>query len=227
MENLRAAGCSEVVIIVGYKAEMINYPVAQYVYNRDYATNNQLHSLMKAREKLVGPVIVSFCDIWTEPWVYSRLIETPGDIVLAVDQDWQPYYDGRSDHPVSQADKVYVNPGGAVSAIGKHLDPNNAVDQICGEFIGLWRMSAAGTDRFVREFDALNARLSAYDSFQMARGWLDAYITHMMQQLVDQGQRVDCALIERGWAEFDTEQDIERLPKIVELQRLTTLLEGN
>ena len=85
INGLRSVGCTEIVIIVGYKAEMINVPNVQYVNNEEYASNNILHSLMCARQYLDGPVVVSYSDIWVEPWIFHCLVDTPGDIGLAVD----------------------------------------------------------------------------------------------------------------------------------------------
>jgi hypothetical protein len=61
--------------------------------------------------------------------------------------------------------------------------------------------------------------------FQNADEWQKAYLTDMIQDLVDHDVVVNCALIERGWAEFDTEEDYQRLPRVAEQQRLFGLVE--
>ena len=48
----------------------------------------------------------------------------------------------------------------------------------------------------------------------------------MLQHLADRKTVIQCAFIERGWAELDTEQDYERLQSIAERQRLRTLTEN-
>lgn len=223
IENLRESGCSEIIIVVGYQAKMIKVSGVRYVINADYQENNILHSLMKARDYLDGPVIVSYSDIWVEPWIYQRLVETPGDIVLAVDDDWQPYYEGRTEHPVSEAENVYFDHIGSVRCLGKHLDPHQTGRLTCGEFIGLWYMSASGTARFCAEFARLDALLAEDSPFQHSPNWIKAYVTDMMQELVDRGQPVGCSVFQRGWAELDTMQDYERLSQIASRQLLTTL----
>ena len=227
IENLRASGCSEIVVVVGYQAEMIKVPGVRYVMNADYQQNNILHSLMKARDYLQGPVMVSYSDIWVEPWIYQRLVDTPGDIVLAVDDDWQPYYEGRTEHPVSEAENVYFDRIGSARRLGKHLDANPTDQLTCGEFIGMWNMSASGTARFCAEFDRLDALLTEDSPFQNSTNWTKAYITDMMQELVDRGVPVGCSVFQRGWAELDTAQDYDRLLLIAERQLLTTLTKVN
>ncbi len=228
ISNFERIGCTEITVIVGHNAEKIRFPNVNYVLNSAYRDNNILHSLMKARDHLVGPVVVSYGDIWIEPWVLDTVLEADGDIALAVDRDWLPYYEGRTEHPVSEAENVFFNDSGLVVNIGKHLRPISMADLTCGEFIGLWRMTEVGTSWFTREFARLDDRLSRTDRFQQATEWRVAYITDIVQQLVDQGRPVNCAVIERGWAELDTEQDVERLEIIAPQQRLQTIVEtGN
>ena len=226
VENLRLVGCSKIIVIVGYQADAIDIRNVDYVLNDDFANNNVLHSFMKASDDLVGPVIASYSDIWVEPWIFRSLVETPGDIVLAVDRDWQSYYEGRSQHPVSEAENVYFGRNGSVVRLGKHLDASVGDGLTCGEFLGLWRMSAAGTEEFCDEFVRLQDRLGPDSRFQQSSHWRNAYVTDLFQELVDGGRIVESAVIERGWAELDTEEDYGRLVDIAERQRLTTLMEA-
>ena len=226
IENLRLAGCSQIIVIVGYKAGAVDVRNVQYVLNADFANNNILHSFMKASEYLVGPIIASYSDIWVEPWIFRSLVETPGDIVLAVDRDWQSYYEGRTQHPVSEAENVYFDWNGSVIRLGKNFDPNVGGELTCGEFVGLWRMSTAGTEDFCAEFVRLQGQLGPASPFQRSNQWRNAYITDFIQELVDRGRTINSAVIERGWAELDTEEDYGRLVDIAERQRLKTLMEA-
>ena len=222
VDHLRRAGCSEVIVVTGHMAAMIDMAGIVKVQNADYRNNNILHSLMYARDFLHGPVVVTYSDIWVEPAIYETLMDTSGDIVVAVDRDWRAYYEGRTDHPLSEAEKVDFSPGGSVARIGKSLA---ADDTIGGEFLGLWRMSAIGTELFREEFEKLEETLDPLAPFQRAPEWRKAYVTDMLQYLVNGGTCVDCALVDRGWAELDTIQDYERLPTIVARQELSTLVE--
>jgi len=225
--QLRAVGCTQIVVVVGHKAEMIDVSNVTYVTNEDYPNNNILHSLMKAREYLDGASMVSYSDIWVEPWIYRQLADTPGDIVLAVDRDWKPYFEGRTHHPVAEAENVFFDESATVSDIGKQLDPKDVGDSICGEFIGMWRMSTQGAADFQSCFEDVDSRLDRESNFQNADRWRQAYATDLFQELVDRGKRVTCSVFERGWAELDTAQDYERLTSIAERQLLTTIVEAN
>jgi choline kinase len=220
---LRAVGCREIVVVTGYQAQAIAERDIIRVRNDDYRNNNILHSLMHARGYFEGPLVVSYSDIWVEPPIHRQLMATPGDIVLAVDRDWQPYYEGRSDHPVSEAENVHFSSDAAVAAFGKYLPAEAPAGLGSGEFLGLWRMSPKGSARFRSEFEALERKLGRDEPFEHARHWRSAYISDFVEHLVKAGVRVECALVERGWAELDTEQDYRRLSAVAKRQRLDTI----
>jgi len=226
MAHMRAAGCDEFVIVVGHLEDRVLAGDAARVLNADYAQNNILHSLMSAREHLDGPVMCSYADIWVEPHIHEALAATPGEIVLAVDRDWRPYYEGRTEHPVVEAETAFFEADGRVRRIGKHLNPAEAPPFECGEFLGLWRMSAEGTRLFRETFDEYDRRLARDAPFQHASRWWQAYITDMIEELLDRDHEIRCAVIERGWAELDTLQDYRRLERIAQRQGLASLVSG-
>ncbi len=222
-DNLRAAGCDEIIVIVGHMSEAVQTDSVRFVRNNNYENNNILHSLMCARDALDGPLICTYSDIWVEPGIYTALVNTGGDIVAAVDTDWKDYYIGRSEHPPEEAENAHFDADGRLHRFGKGLkEPQEKIEEQ-GEFLGLWRMSADGTTLMRETFDELDKRLDPEEPFQRARAWRIAYITDMFQELVDRGHRIDAALVERGWAELDTLQDYNRLNTIADRQRLSTL----
>ena len=225
MERMRNAGCEDIIVILGYKSDAVESGDAIRVINKDYKNNNILHSLMYARDYLNGEVIVSYCDIWVEQDVYFKLANSSGDISIVVDTDWQDYYKGRTEHPISEAENVFYDSENRVIKIGKHLDPENNNNLNCGEFPGLWYMSTKGTQIFREIFDDINKKLSLNDPFQNAKEWCKSYITDLIQELVDRKIDVDCTKIERSWAEIDTVQDYERLLDICCQQQLWSLCE--
>lgn len=224
IDGLRGAGCDEIVMVTGHAADAIDRADIVTVRNDDYENNNILHSLMYARDYLDRDCIVSYSDIWVEPGIFRALGNAAGDIRIAADTDWTPYYLNRSRHPIEEAENVFLEPGtNRVVRIGKHLVPEQAGHLLCAEFLGLWAMTATGAARFRDAFGAVDRETDPTAPFQAAREWRKAYITDMVQHLVDGGTAVDAVTIERGWAELDTQQDYDRLLDIADRQRLTTL----
>ena len=49
--------------------------------------------------------------------------------------------------------------------------------------------------------------------FQRAKIFQNAYLTDMIQELVDIGTKIHCVIIERGWKEIDTVEDYQKALK--------------
>ena len=67
--QLHEVGVSEIDIVVGFMKEQYEYLIDKYnvnlVFNKDYVTKNNLHSLYQVMNKLGNTYIVP-CDIWCE-----------------------------------------------------------------------------------------------------------------------------------------------------------------
>jgi choline kinase len=224
IDGLRGAGCDEVVVVTGHAADAIDRDDIVKVRNTDYVNNNILHSLMYARDYLDQDCVVSYSDIWVEPPIFRAVAGGQGDIRIAADIDWTPYYEQRTRHPIEEAENAFIAPDtNRVLKIGKHLIPDQAGDLICAEFLGLWAMSAAGARRFRDAFESVDRDTDPLAPFQAAKEWRKAYVTDMVQRMVDDGVDVDSVTVERGWAELDTQQDYDRLMDVAERQRLSVL----
>jgi len=126
-----------------------------------------------------------------------------------VDIDWWGYYEGRSDHPIEQAENVIFDADNNVVKIGKVLPDKNAVH---GEFIGMMKCSKKGAGIFRRYFNKLKP-LYTGKPFQRAPIFEKAYLTDIFQDMADSGVKINCVIIEKGWSEIDTIQDYERVVK--------------
>ena len=219
LELFRNNGIDDISIIRGYKKEKINYPNITYFENNDFWDNNILHSLMYARTKLEEAmkagedVVVSYSDIWYSDSVVKDLIKSKDPIASVVDTDWKSYYDRRIDHPISEAENVVFDDNKYILKIGKHILNDIISNSNHGEFIGLWKFTTKGIKTFLKHFDRLNSTLKKTEPYQNTKEWQKSYITDIFQELIDQGEKVNCVLIQKNWMEFDTVQDFERFSK--------------
>lgn len=215
LRALRENGVREIVIIRGYQGHRIvpDDPTGiRYVDNRDYLNNNILMSLFTAGAELAGDCIVSYADIVYHPDVVKAALSSPAPGALIVDRRWRDAYDGRTDHPVTEAELCRLNRSlpGLVDEVGKQVGPQGAY----GEFIGLARFRAP-----------LVARLWAYYSAALHRGedtpighaksLRKAYLTDLLNVAIGEGEAFAAVPIEGRWREIDTVQDLERARAIV------------
>ena len=203
----KACGVDDVVVIRGYKARSVVAPGARFVRNADFMNNNILMSLFCAGPELVGDVIISYGDIVYHPSLLEHLLDTQGPATLVLDEGWQATYEGRSDHPVEQAELAVVSSFGLVTEVGKHVGPSDK--DMFGEFIGMARLSAPFVGRmWVHYLNALRRGIDA--PIGKASSLRSAYLTDLLNVMMDAGESIGVLGTEGGWREIDTVQDLER-----------------
>ena len=206
LDSYKKCGIKDISIIRGYKKEKINYKGIKYFENTDYENNNVLNSVFYAEKIINGNIIISYSDILFDPSVVQRALDSVHDISVVVDIDWRGYYVGRKDHPISEAENVIFNSNNEVEKIGKI---NTAKEEVHGEFIGMIKLSNRGAEILKQHFHRLK-KIYWNKPFQRAKIFQKAYLTDLIQELVDIGIKVHCVIIESGWKEIDTVEDYKK-----------------
>tara|TARA_Y100001970_G_scaffold100058_1_gene125769 strand:+ start:1681 stop:2805 length:1125 start_codon:yes stop_codon:yes gene_type:complete len=206
LDVYKKCGVSDISLIRGYKKEKINYKNIKYFDNKDFKKNNVLNSIFYAEKVINGNIIISYSDILFDSVAVKRLLNSDHDISVVVDIDWRGYYVGRKDHPITEAENVIFNSNNEVEKIGKI---NKGNDDVHGEFIGMIKLTDRGAKIFKQHFHRLK-KIYWNKPFQRAKTFQNAYLTDMIQELVDIGIKVHCVIIESGWKEIDTVEDYKK-----------------
>ena len=209
LSSYKKCGVDDISLVRGYKKNKINYKGIKYFDNDDFANNNILNSIFYAEEEINGNIIISYSDILFEPFVVQRVLDSDHDISVVVDIDWRDYYIDRKEHPVSEAENVIFNSNNEVVKIGKITSDK---EEVHGEFIGMIKLNHRGSEIFKQNFHRVK-KFFWNKPFQRAKVFQKAYLTDLIQELVDIGVKVHCVIIERGWKEIDTVEDYEKALK--------------
>jgi choline kinase len=205
LESLKDNGIKDIVVVRGYHGHLIDYPNVTYCHNPDFKRNNILRSLFYAEEEMGDDFIFSYSDIVYSSDIVAKLMDSEADIALTVDVNWDKAYEGRDLHPISEAELVRVESGNVVR-IGKGVV---GPEEAHGEFIGLAKFSKSGAEAMKAAYHRV-ARECLASPFHRAASLEKAYMTDMIQELVDNGYLVHSVDIKGGWMEIDTTQDLER-----------------
>lgn len=220
-QALEAAGIEELVVIRGYRGDVLEafvrglVPRVHFADNAEWQTNNILLSLMTARRFLDRPCLISYSDILFTPAVARAAAASTAEIGLVIDRRFRDIYEGRTEHPLEEGEVSDLMPDGSVARVGKRaLPPADAI----GEYIGLTRLGARGVATVARTLDRLAHDFAGREAqpFQRAASYRNAYLTDLWQSLIDAGIRIDPILIDGQWREIDTGQDLERARHLVE-----------
>ena len=206
LEALRANGIERIAVVRGYCSQLIDYPNISYYENPNYRENNILRSLFYAEREMDDDFIFSYSDIIFSSDIVTKLMNKTADIALTVDVNWKQRYQGRDLHPISEAELVKLE-NGQVVKIGKEVV---RPDEAHGEFIGLAKFTKSGAESMRTAYHRI-AEERPTAPFQHAASLEKAYMTDMIQELVDNGSLVQSSDIEGGWMEIDTPQDLEEV----------------
>jgi choline kinase len=216
LDAYREAGIEDVVVIRGYKADVLEARNGElgvrFVDNTDFRTNNILLSLFRADAEMGEPFLCSYADIVFDRAVVRELVATPGEIVLVVDRRFADIYEGRTEHPLSEAEVCLVGDDGRVKTVGKRSLP---AEEATGEFIGLMKLDERGARAFREAWHAV-AGTDPETPFVRAPQFRVAYLTDLLQWMIDRGADVRACFIEGRWREIDTVQDLERAEATVD-----------
>ena len=197
----------EIIVITGPHKEKFTLNDVTYVEDKHYPQHDILGSLMEAREHILGEVLIVYSDIIFDGDVFSKIANAKSDIAIAVDMNWEKAYEGRTQHPKSEAENVLIV-NNKTSKIKKNITDRNNV----GEFLGILKLSAKGTEIFVKTF--LELEQNHQGRFHDAPSLQRAYLTDMIQELVDAGIDVIPIMINGKWCEIDTSEDLKRASQL-------------
>lgn len=78
LEVLRQCGVDNIIVVRGYKKELVNYAGIKYHENTDYQNNNILASLFYAEEEMDDEFVFSYSDI-----IYTKDVLKKGYIRIS------------------------------------------------------------------------------------------------------------------------------------------------
>jgi L-glutamine-phosphate cytidylyltransferase len=147
--SLRSAGVGEVVVVTGYRAELVKAVcggVAHCLENTRHAETNSLYSLWLARDFLRDGFVVMNGDVLFHPRLLVELLSAPCEDGLLIS-----YADAAA--PLGDEEMKVVVRDGCVAEITKQMDGRLAD----GENVGVVKFGAAGARLLVEKLDALVA----------------------------------------------------------------------
>lgn len=208
IETLKQAGINDIIIVKGYMPEKINIPDVKYYINKDYADTNMVETLFTAEPEMDDEILVCYADIIYERRILDKILDNKSDIGVTVDLDYLDYWDFRLDNPEEDMESLIIGKEGNIVELG---NPNCAKDEAKVRYVGLIKFSKKGVE-ILKKIYHKNKELF----FDKGLPWLrsksfkKAYMTCMLQAIINEHYKVDPITINRGWLEFDTIEDYEK-----------------
>ncbi|MDB9721943.1 phosphocholine cytidylyltransferase family protein [Nitrosopumilus sp.] len=206
---LKKVGINDVYVVTGPYSEKFNIKNIKYVKDKEYEKHDILGSLMEAKNFFEKDTLVLYSDIIFELKIIEKIMNSKEDISIAVDMDWEKNYEGRTEHPISEAENVEIKNNTDIIRVKKNIDNiNNNV----GEFLGIIKFANKGSELFIKKYEDLVNNNTGL--FHEAPSILKAYVTDMIQELINSNIKIKPILISGKWCEIDTMQDLKNAEKI-------------
>ena len=192
LENIRAAGVTDIVLVIGYRAEQIEAKIASIndfnfsiVYNPFYDVSNNLISAWFAREHMSEDFILLNGDDVFESDVMAALLRSKHPITMVVDK--KERYD-EDDMKVKIEDNRVV-------AVSKMIP----LDEADGECIGMFHFRGRGREIMRDTLDRMVRYPHYHKVFYLAA----------LQKIMDEGIPVHYSECGKDqWAEIDFHPDL-------------------
>ena len=208
IQIFKSLGIKNINIIYGYKKNKFNKKIANFFFNKNYKKNNILGSLFSAKKILYGDCLISYSDIIYKKLVIKKLLSSKEDISIVTDTAWRKAYKGRTQHPMSEAEKVTFNNSSFLKSAGKNLNNKKAN----AEFIGVLKLSPKGCKIFKKYYQIAKNKFFR-KKFYNADNITKAYIMDFLNFLVHNKIKIKCVKINGSWMEIDTVEDFNKAQK--------------
>ena len=207
IDTFNFCGINDVIVVTGYKYEILEEHLKGYqirfIHNKDYETTNMVYSLFCAEEEMNDDLVISYADIVFTPKVLKLLILNTDKFVVTIDEQWRELWESRMDNPLNDAETMKIDDSGFIIEIGKQP---RSYDEIEGQYIGLFKISKSIVKKVRRFYHSLsNSVCNDKGDFQ------NMYMTSFIQLVIERLMSVNAQIIQRGWLEFDTIDDFEKM----------------
>ena len=215
LEVLQSEGIDDIVIIGGYKSEMLKRDDIKLKVNARYFETNMVWTLFSAEEELEGDVIVSYGDIVYSKNILKALINSKADIAVTIDKKWEGYWRERNENPLDDAETLKLRKDGTISEIGQKP---SSLEEIEGQYMGLMKFSSEGVRQIKSAFH------SALESGKLLGKEVEnSYMTDLLQFIVSNGGKVTSVQIDEDWVEVDTVEDLHAPVTLERVKRIRVI----
>lgn len=210
IETLRASNLEDIVIVRGFQANKINFPGVKYYLNEDYTNTNMVASLFCAEKELNDDILVCYADILYEKRVVKKILNSNSDIGVVADNSYWDYWKARLNNPEEDIEGFVVKDGKVIE-LGT---PKCELDKAMIRYVGLIKFSKKGIEALKEVFYENKKKYWDKDEpWLNSKSFKKAYMTDMLQALINVGYKVKPIIINNGWLEFDTNEDYEKVIK--------------
>lgn len=199
---LRANNLSNIILVGGYKSEMLKQVHGATVYtNERYHQTNMVHTLFCAKSEFDDDILISYADIVYTPKAIATVMAAPDDIAVLVDQNWRTLWEKRMPNPLEDAETLKIDEQGYIQELGKKP---KSYDEIQGQYMGLIKIRKEALKRVIQFYHSLES-----SRIVDGKNLDNMYMTSFLQLIIDELMPVRAVFTTEPWLEIDSCDDLK------------------
>lgn len=207
IECYHNVGITDITLVKGYKGDAINIDGIKYYWNNEFESTNMVVSLMSAAAEFTDDVIISYADIIFEQDLLLKIVRSNSDAAVLVDSNWEKYWLMRYGDINYDLESLIVDQNDNIVEIGR---PHVSKDEMVLRYIGIIKFSKRRIHD-VMEIAKQASKVYYNTPWKLSgKPYPNAYMTDLIQALIDKHFDVKVEKVINGWIEFDTQSDYER-----------------
>lgn len=215
LATMYACGIREedITIICGYRSDVLRDRFKDteihFIVNEQYDSTNMVCSLMCARSLMEteDDIVISYGDIIYEESVFRKILAAEDAISVIVDDGWYEYWSQRCEDPLDDAETLMFDEDNFLTEIGQKT---TELAKVQSQYIGLMRFRGEGLKAMLALSSEAQRRSDHGEAlWRTSRNYAKMYMTDLLQGLIDEGNKLRAAHIQRGWFEIDDCEDLK------------------
>lgn len=203
----RECGIDKIIVVRGFAADKINYKNITYYQNADFANTNMVESLMCAKKEFNDDIIVSYSDILFEKRLLKGIMKSDALFGVSVDDNWKKYWKKRYGKIDFDTESLTIDADDNITELGREAP---ALEVIDARYIGLLKFSQNGLKKIEKILEEAYVNYEDKPWQQSGKTVRQAYMTDLLNALIESGESVKAIHFNNGWIEFDTNKDYEK-----------------
>ena len=206
IDVIKKCGITEIIIVNGYRGELIKIPDVQFYKNEKYHSTNMVETLFCAEKELDGPVIISYGDILYEKNVLEKLLNSKNDFSIVIDKNWKEFWQIRIQNILDDVESLTLKDG-FITNLGQKVTSLNHIE---GQYIGLMKFQNNAIS-VLKDFYDISKKQSesGQNPLNPKTSFENSYMTDFLQGLINNGHKLKAVEINGGWLELDTLNDLK------------------
>lgn len=222
IEMYRMCGINDISVVRGFAADKITYEGVKYYFNKDFEITNMVESFLTARNEFDDDIILSYSDILFSQEMLRTMMDSDEDFSVAVDGNWKKYWQMRYGKIDFDTESLRIDNKGYITSLGLE---NPLMDEIDARYVGLLKFSKKALADILYIWNINYVEYQDRPWQQSGKSIRKAYMTDLLNSLIQEGRLVKAVSFEGGWIEFDTDEDYEKACEWAENGRINELID--